>query len=338
MIHSICNEVANTACLTHNCLREHFVSREFLTALLCGNSVAFIEHCDFLQLFPTINFYMATQILSSMTLKNISEHLPENIRGLKDALVFMPPLEEAMLDSFIKLFTVHCGLERTLLSKSRVEQMKKDMVEEGKDKNVRGEIREVEDQDWERQRTIEDYDQPQREYCSDSYIYPSEYVNDKNMPRSTSHDNYTNNSNEDRYSFVPYEERYETLSARHQPHQPQRHDNQHNEDYYEAEGEQGFYHQPQNSSDEIIPRDDVYYIEGSSTDIIDEIPHNQNYCLHNNDYSNEELLKIQEHQNQNQFQQQLHHQQNQQNFHKISNSNQSGRIQDPRTFHEQKRY
>jgi hypothetical protein len=106
MIHFICNEAANTACLAYNCLREHFVSREFLTALLCGNSVVFIEHCDFLQLFPTINFYVAAQILSSMTLKNISEHLSKNLNGgVKDALVFVPPIEEAMLDSFIGLFT-----------------------------------------------------------------------------------------------------------------------------------------------------------------------------------------------------------------------------------------
>jgi hypothetical protein len=114
MIHLVCNDNANTVCITHNILRERFVSREFLKALQGSDSIAFAEQCDFLQLFPSLNFYTAAQILSTISLKQIAEHLPERISALKKALLFVPPLDPVRLDSAFALFTVHCGLQRSL--------------------------------------------------------------------------------------------------------------------------------------------------------------------------------------------------------------------------------
>jgi hypothetical protein len=114
MIHLICNDIANAVCIAHNILRERFVSRDFLKALLGRDSIAFAEQCDFLQLFPSLNFYTAAQILSNVSLKRIAEHLPERISALKQALQFVPPIDAACLESAFALFTVHCGLQRSV--------------------------------------------------------------------------------------------------------------------------------------------------------------------------------------------------------------------------------
>ena len=113
MIHLVCNDTANSVCIAQNILRERFVSREFLTALQGNGSFAFAEQCDFLQLFASLNFYTAAQILSILSLKQIAEHLPERASVLKQALQFVPPIDAACLDSAFALFTVHCGLQRS---------------------------------------------------------------------------------------------------------------------------------------------------------------------------------------------------------------------------------
>ena len=113
MIQLICDDTANAICLSNNLLREHFVSRDFLIGLISGDS-AFIEHCDFLQLFPSINFYSAAQILSVTTLKIISQYLPDKISALGELLSLSPPINDVFLNPFFILFTKHCGLERTI--------------------------------------------------------------------------------------------------------------------------------------------------------------------------------------------------------------------------------
>jgi hypothetical protein len=114
MIHFICNDIANAVCIAHNILRERFVSRDFLKALLGRDSIAFAEQCDFLQLFPSLNFYTAAQIISNISLKRIAEHLPERISALKQALQFVPPIDAVCLESAFALFNVHCGLQRSV--------------------------------------------------------------------------------------------------------------------------------------------------------------------------------------------------------------------------------
>ena len=117
MIHIICNDTANAVCLSRDLLREHFVSREFLISLLTGDSRIFTGHCQFLETFPSINFYSAAQILSSMTLQQIAQHLPDKINVLKEALTFVPPISDVCFDSFFTLCTLHCGVQGDLSNK-----------------------------------------------------------------------------------------------------------------------------------------------------------------------------------------------------------------------------
>lgn len=92
LVYHICNDTANVVCVRENILRETFVSRNFLTSLLSMNSFAFTEHCDFLQQFPSLNFYSAAQILTVTTLQDIANHLPDKINALKTKLLFVSTL------------------------------------------------------------------------------------------------------------------------------------------------------------------------------------------------------------------------------------------------------
>lgn len=113
LVYHICNDTANVVCLHQNILRETFVSRNFLTSLLCMNSFAFTEHCDFLQQFPSLNFYSAAQILTVTTLQDIANHLPDKIITLKEKLLFVPSISDCCLNSFFALYSLHCGLEKS---------------------------------------------------------------------------------------------------------------------------------------------------------------------------------------------------------------------------------
>jgi hypothetical protein len=113
LVYHICNDTANVVCLHQNILRETFVSRNFLTSLLCMNSFAFTEHCDFLQQFPSLNFYSAAQILTVTTLQDIANHLPDKIIALKENLQFVPSISDYCLSSFFALYSLHCGLEKS---------------------------------------------------------------------------------------------------------------------------------------------------------------------------------------------------------------------------------
>jgi hypothetical protein len=111
LVYHICNDTANVVCRHQNILRETFVSRNFLTSLLCIDAFAFTEHCDFLQQFPSLNFYSAAQILTVTTLQDIANHLPDKIIALKEKLLFVPPIGDYCLNSFFALYSLHCGLE-----------------------------------------------------------------------------------------------------------------------------------------------------------------------------------------------------------------------------------
>ena len=113
LVYHICNDTANVVCLHQNIIRETFVSRNFLTSLLCMNSFAFTEHCDFLQQFPSLNFYSAAQILTVTTLQDIASHLPDKIIALKEKLLFVPSISDYCLNSFFALYSLHCGLEKS---------------------------------------------------------------------------------------------------------------------------------------------------------------------------------------------------------------------------------
>ena len=114
LVYHICNDTANAVCAYENILRESYLSRNFLNSLLCMDSFAFTEHCDFLQQFPSLNFYSAAQILNATTLQDIAYHLPEKINALKEILRFVPSISDFCLDSFLALYTLHCGLEKSL--------------------------------------------------------------------------------------------------------------------------------------------------------------------------------------------------------------------------------
>lgn len=113
LVYHICNDTANVVCVHQNILRETFVSRNFLTSLLCVNSFAFTEHCDFLQQFPSLNFYSAAQILTVTTLQDIANHLPDKIIALKEKLLVVPSISDYCLNSFFVLYSLHCGLEKS---------------------------------------------------------------------------------------------------------------------------------------------------------------------------------------------------------------------------------
>lgn len=114
LVYHICNDTANAVCAYENILRERYLSRNFLNSLLCMDSFAFTEHCDFLQQFPSLNFYSAAQILNAITLRDIAYHLPEKINALRKILRFVPSISDFCLDSFLSLYTLHCGLEKSL--------------------------------------------------------------------------------------------------------------------------------------------------------------------------------------------------------------------------------
>ena len=114
LVYHICNDTANAVCAYENILRERYLSRDFLNSLLCMDSFAFTEHCDFLQQFPSLNFYSAAQILNAITLQDIAYHLPEKMDALKEILRFVPSISDFCLDSFLALYSLHCGLEKSL--------------------------------------------------------------------------------------------------------------------------------------------------------------------------------------------------------------------------------
>ena len=68
---SACNETAKSVCVARDCLRSSFTTRPYFTPLRSAGvegvqGIAFLEHCAFLQQFPTINYFFAAQLLGAL--------------------------------------------------------------------------------------------------------------------------------------------------------------------------------------------------------------------------------------------------------------------------------
>ena len=136
IVANICNDALYLATLEYNCLKEQYTSRSFLMKLTqnLSSSFAFIEHCDFLQQLPTINFYTATQLLSLVISNQLSEDKSNEEGGMQQLMKtityqtgsnpenhitlntlnkenFHPEISPTFIDSFIKLVTAHIGLK-----------------------------------------------------------------------------------------------------------------------------------------------------------------------------------------------------------------------------------
>jgi hypothetical protein len=123
-----CDQAARAACVARDCLRSAYVARPFLAAFRGdtggAEALAFAEHCAFLQQFPTINYFLAAQLLhaaargSGSTLRGLVQLLPDSLPALLHELCVqhysgrpaaMAPAAR-WVEQMSALLTTHCGL------------------------------------------------------------------------------------------------------------------------------------------------------------------------------------------------------------------------------------
>jgi hypothetical protein len=123
-----CDQAARAACVARDCLRSAYVARPFLAAFRGdtggAEALAFAEHCAFLQQFPTINYFLAAQLLhaaargSGSTLRGLVQLLPDSLPALLHELsvqhysgrpAAMAPAAR-WVEQMSALLTTHCGL------------------------------------------------------------------------------------------------------------------------------------------------------------------------------------------------------------------------------------
>lgn len=107
LVFAICQDAAKCACVEENtCLQRAYLSRGYLDAVQCK---AVVSHADFLQMFPTVNFMVAVQLLSKFHLRTLVNLFPENI--LRDTQsLFMPPIDPMWLHGLFSCLSLHAGL------------------------------------------------------------------------------------------------------------------------------------------------------------------------------------------------------------------------------------
>lgn len=107
LVFTICQDAAKVACVEENtCLQRAYLSRGYLDAVQCK---AVVSHCDFLQMFPTVNFMVAVQLLSKFHLRALVDLFPESI--LRDTQgLFMPPIDPMWLHGLFSCLRQHAGL------------------------------------------------------------------------------------------------------------------------------------------------------------------------------------------------------------------------------------
>lgn len=108
MIHAIATAAAKEAFASNDYADKSYFRRSYLSLL---NSTSFISHCDFLQLFPTVNFMSAVQLLSVFHLSDLvlikcAESAYRRTQGM-----FSPPLDPDALHSLFTLVRQRAGLQ-----------------------------------------------------------------------------------------------------------------------------------------------------------------------------------------------------------------------------------
>ena len=136
VLFAACDQAAGAACVARDCLRSAYVARPFLAAFRGDGDgggdgaagvagVAFAEHCAFLQQFPTVNYFLAAQLLhaaargSGKTLRGLARLLPDCLPALLHEVckqhysgkpAAMGPVAH-WVEQMSALLTTHCGLE-----------------------------------------------------------------------------------------------------------------------------------------------------------------------------------------------------------------------------------
>lgn len=107
LVFSICQDAAKVACVDENtCMQHAYLSRGYLDAAQCK---AVVAHADFLQMFPTVNFMVALQLLSKFHLRALVDMYPESVVRQTQGL-FMPPMDPMWLHGLFSCLRTHAGL------------------------------------------------------------------------------------------------------------------------------------------------------------------------------------------------------------------------------------
>jgi hypothetical protein len=89
---------------------DRYFQRPFIHSGISSNAVL-MAHCEFLQLFPTINFYVGALLLHHFTLQTLVSQDLRVIIGLFRTHYFLPDEARDRLESFLALLDTHTGLE-----------------------------------------------------------------------------------------------------------------------------------------------------------------------------------------------------------------------------------
>ena len=115
----ICEESYFKVTKTTKCSIEKYTSRQFLD--LVQQHIAFSAHCEFLQLFPTINYFLGALLLSRWTLRQLLYTDASTIEKNIESNFVLQEAIPHMLVRFFELIRTHSGLQVVSACPSRVD-------------------------------------------------------------------------------------------------------------------------------------------------------------------------------------------------------------------------
>jgi hypothetical protein len=113
VLFSVCSAATHDATTTNDgCLLSAYLERAYLDRLQePRGGQQFLAHCDFLQLFPTINFFTAAQILSVVSLQELAGSYPEAVIKRMHGRA-APEVDPLAIHALFELLSKHIGLVR----------------------------------------------------------------------------------------------------------------------------------------------------------------------------------------------------------------------------------
>ncbi len=101
LIYHICVQTSREYCIKMDCLREKFIDRQYFSA----RDFHFEEMCEFLQFFPTINFYQAYLLLHHFGMYSLAITDPDHI------LAILKQIPKTSIHGLCTLLHRHIGIE-----------------------------------------------------------------------------------------------------------------------------------------------------------------------------------------------------------------------------------